>query len=303
MTEQIIYYDRMQQVEKEEKVYGHIFLKILYGEGVFFRLLSSILLPLFARIPLLSHLYGAYQKSTLSQHKVKPFIHSFGVDTSEFLDPVDSYASFNAFFIRRLKMECRPLVSDSNSAALPADARYLVFPNIEQADGFWVKGKKFSLQELLQNEALAKRYAKGAMVIARLCPVDYHRFHFPCQCIPGAPKLINGPLFSVNPMALKRNIAYLTENKRMITELQTVPFGQVLYLEVGATYVGSIEQTYTPEATYAKGEEKGYFAFGGSCLILLFEPGRIVFDQDLIDHSARKMEVRALLGQSMGRSL
>jgi len=304
MTEQIIYYDRMTQVEEEEKVYGHFFLKILYGEGIFFRLLSFIVLPLIARIPLLSHLYGLYQKSTLSRHKVKPFIRCFGVDTSEFLDPVDSYASFNAFFIRRLKAECRPMASGSDVAVLPADARYLVFPNIEQADGFWVKGKKFSLAELLQSEELAARYAQGAMVIARLCPVDYHRFHFPCECTPGRPKLINGPLFSVNPMALRRNIAYLSENKRVLTELKTSQFGRVLYLEVGATYVGSIEQTYAaPGMMCAKGDEKGYFAFGGSCLILLFEPGKIVLDPDLIAHSARKREVRGLLGQSMGRAV
>ncbi|MBS0604886.1 MAG: phosphatidylserine decarboxylase [Verrucomicrobia bacterium] len=299
----IFYYDRLSKKEEKEKVYGHFFLKILYGNGILSRFFSLFLLPIFSKIPFLSRLYGAYQKSPISKHKVKPFIRSFEVDASEFLDPVDSFASFNDFFIRRLKPESRPMVSGNDVAALPADARYLVFPNIEKADGFWVKGKKFSLKELLQSEELAARYAQGAMVMARLCPVDYHRFHFPFQCTPGKAKLINGPLFSVNPMALKRNIEFLSENKRMMTELETRNFGKAIYLEVGATYVGCIEQTYTPGEPYAKGEEKGYFAFGGSCLILLFEPGRIEFDQDLIEHSSRKMEVRGLLGQSLGRAL
>lgn len=299
----IFYVDRLTKRVEKERVYGHFFLKILYGESLLARLPSFFLLPIFARIHLLSHLYGAFQKNRLSRRKVKPFIRAFGIDPKEFLDSVDSFASFNDFFIRRLKSECRPMAQGSNVAVLPADARYLVFPDIEKADGFWVKGKKFSLQQLLLNKRLSEQYQQGAMVIARLCPIDYHRFHFPCECVPGAARLINGPLFSVNPMALKRNIEILSENKRMITELETKNFGKVLYIEVGATYVGTIKQTYVADKHCAKGEEKGFFEFGGSCLILLFEPGKIVFDQDLIDISFRKMEVRGQLGQSLGRAL
>ena len=140
-------------------------------------------------------------------------------------------------------------------------------------------------------------------MIARLCPTDYHRFHFSFNCIPDAPRLINGPLYSVNPIALKRNIQILSENKRVITVLNTKNFGSVLSVEVGATYVGSINQTFAPREHYAKGDEKGYFSFGGSTLVLLFEPGRIQFDQDLIDASKRKIEVRGLFGQSLGRAL
>ena len=298
---EIIYYDRVTKKEEREKVYGLYFLELLYGKGIFSRCFSFFLRPFFAKVPLLSHLYGCLQKSRASRVKVRPFIQKFEVDASEFLEPVDSFNSFNDFFIRKLKPECRPIAPGKDVAILPADARYLVFPNIEKADGFWVKGKKFSLRELLQDDTLAARYATGAMAMARLCPVDYHRFHFPCDGNAGKPRLINGPLYSVNPIALRRNIEYLSQNKRMITELETANFGRVLYIEVGATYVGSIHQTYTPGAACTKGEEKGYFAFGGSCLLILFEPNKIVFDQDLIDFSAKKMEVRGFLGQSLGR--
>ena len=300
---EITFLDRKTRREEKEKVYGQFFIEMLYGDGFLPRFFSFLFLPLFARIPFLSKLYGSFQKSAMSRFKVKPFIRAYQIDASEFLDPVDSFASFNDFFIRRLKPECRPIENGDDVAVLPADARYLVFQNIEKADGFWVKGKKFSLKELLQDEDLAARYASGAMLMARLCPVDYHRFHFPCQCTPGEAKLINGPLYSVNPMALKRNIEILSENRRMITALESQTFGTVQYIEVGATYVGSIHQTFAAGKSYAKGDEKGYFSFGGSCLILLFEPGRIVFDQDLIDASMKKMEVRGQLGQSLGRAL
>lgn len=299
MTE-IRYCDRKTGKEETEKVYGQFFLELLYGRCLFFRFLSFFLLPLVAKVPFLSRLYGGFQKSRWSRFKVQPFIRDFHVDAAEFLDPVESFSSFNDFFIRRLKPGSRPIAADAHVAVLPADARYLVFPRVDSAEGIWVKGQHFSLTTLLQSSELSQRYAEGAMVIARLCPVDYHRFHFPCDCLPSEAKGVNGPLYSVNPMALKRNIAILSENKRMITQLHTERFGLVLYIEVGATYVGSIHQTYRPHHYQAKGSEKGYFSFGGSCLILLFEPNRIIFDSDLIDVSARKMEMKGLLGQSLG---
>jgi phosphatidylserine decarboxylase len=301
MTE-IVYFDRVTKRRKKEDVYGYFFLKLLYGDGVLYRFFSSVFMPLFTKCPLFSRLYGALQRSRWSRFKIKPFIQTFKVDVSEFVDSVDSFASFNDFFIRRLKKECRPMAEGTGIAVMPADARYLVFPNIAEADGFWIKGKKFSLSELLHNEDLAKRYAAGAMVIARLCPVDYHRFHFPCQCTPGSAQLIHGPLYSVNPMALKRNIGFLSENKRMVTLLETQRFGRVLYIEVGATYVGTIVQTCVPGKPHAKGDEKGYFSFGGSCLLLLFEPKTILFEQDLLENSRQKIEVRGLLGQPLGRA-
>lgn len=301
MTE-IIIVNRKTKKEEKEKVYGQFFIEMLYGDGFLSRVFSFFLLPIFTRIPFLSRLYGHFQKSSISKFKVKPFIQAYHIDASEFLKPVDTFTSFNDFFIRHLKPECRPMEGGGEVAVLPADGRFLIFQNIEKADGFWVKGKKFRLKDLLQDEELAAKYTRGAMVIARLCPVDYHRFHFPCQCIPSEARLINGPLFSVNPMALKRNIEILCENKRMITSLKSPQFGDVQYIEIGATYVGSIQQTYMPGQTYEKGAEKGYFSFGGSCLILLFEPDRITFDQDLIETSMRKIEVRGWLGLSLGKA-
>ncbi len=299
----IFYIDRTSKKEEKEAVYGQFFLKILYGNHWYERLISFFVLPFYSRCSLISKLYGYIQKTSLSKKKIIPFIRKFGMDTSEFLESPLSFASFNDFFTRRLKPGVRPLANGNDVAVLPADARYLVYPNIAASEGFLVKGKKFSLEKLLEDYSLAKKYREGSMVLARLCPTDYHRFHFICNCVPGVPKLINGPLYSVNPMALIRNIEIFSENKRVITELRTKNFGDVLYIDVGATHVGSIHQTFIPEEHYAKGDEKGYFSFGGSSLILLFEPGKIEFDQDLLDASNRRLEMRALMGQSLGRSL
>ncbi|MGE4169074.1 MAG: phosphatidylserine decarboxylase [Candidatus Babeliales bacterium] len=152
------------------------------------------------------------------------------------------------------------------------------------------------------NASLAQEFQGGSMVLARLCPSDYHRFHFPCDCLPGPTKLINGWLYSVNPLAVKRNIHSLTQNKRTLCELRTPLFGRVLYMEIGATNVGSIQETYTPNQWQTKGAEKGYFEFGGSALILLFAKNTIQFDSDLLAATENKLEIRCLLGQSMGKS-
>lgn len=295
--------DRVTRKEEEEHVYGKPFVNLLYGQGPLASALSFFLLPLIARCKLFSDLYGWMQRLPVSRKKIRPFIEAYHIDASEFLDRVDSFRSFNDFFIRHLKPECRPQASGKDVATLPADARYLAFENLAAVDGIVVKGKKFSLETLLQDARLVEKYREGSLVIARLCPTDYHRFHFPCSGVPGQSKLINGPLFSVNPLALRQNIEILAENKRMLTEIKTKHFGTLLFIEVGATNVGSIVQTYQPHEMCAKGDEKGYFSFGGSTLLLLFEPGRIALDQDLLDASRRFIEVRGLVGQSLGRSL
>lgn len=300
---EIHYIDRKTKKEEVEKVYGGKALDTFYGTGLLSRFFSWTVLPLLAKWSFCSKFYGYLQKTPSSKGKVGPFIEAFGVDTSEFLEEPSSFSSFNDFFIRKLKPECRPIASGHDIAVLPADGRYLVFQNIQKSDGFLIKGHKFCLEELLKSKDLAEKYSQGSMVIARLCPTDYHRFHFPCNCRPDEAHLINGPLYSVNPVAIKRNIHILSENKRMITTLETKNFGNVLFIEVGATSVGTIHQTYTPGEHYSKGDEKGYFSFGGSCLILLFEPSRIEFDQDLVEASLRGIEVRALFGQSLGRAL
>ena len=185
-------------------------------------------------------------------------------------------------------------------AVLPADGRHLVFPDIDTAEGFYVKGAKFTVRELLDDEELATRFAGGAMVISRLCPVDYHRFHFPVAGTPRESRLVQGWLYSVSPIALRRRIRYLVENKREVTVVEGSPCGPVAMIEVGATNVGSIRQSFVPGRAVAKGEEKGLFAFGGSCVITLFPRGSIRFDDDLVAQSREQRETYARMGERLG---
>lgn len=293
----IYFIDRTTGKKEQEIVYGEKALNFLYGKGL------SPLAHLLARIPFFSAFFGYLKRRPASVKQIAPFIKTFKMDPSEFLDDPSSFTSFNDFFIRKLKPSARPIAPGKNVAVIPADGRYWFYPRYDQADDIIVKGERFDLATLLDDATLASQYAQGAMVIARLCPTDYHRFHFPCDCIPGKTRLINGWLYSVNPLAIKKDIEIFTQNKRTLCELQTEQFGKVLFLEIGATCVGAIHQTYTPNKFYPKGAEKGYFSFGASSLILLFPPNSIQFDQDLLNATHQHLEIKCLMGQPMGKAV
>ncbi|HWZ95357.1 MAG TPA: archaetidylserine decarboxylase [Opitutaceae bacterium] len=297
-AEPIQFYDRHHQKIETEKIYGEPWLRFTYENPV-----GRLFLGLFVRRAIFSRLYGWRMNRRASAQKVLPFIVRYNLDVDEFAKSALAYRTFNEFFFRALKPGTRPIAPGDNVAVLPADGRHLVFPNVDASNGFYVKGENFSLAELLGDAEQAKSFAGGAMIISRLAPVDYHRFHFPCAGTPGRARLINGCLYSVNPVALRRNVRYLVQNKRYVTLLESPGFGPVAMIEVGATAVGSVTQTHVPGRAVAKGEEKGLFKFGGSCVITLFQAGRIAFDGDLVEQSAQQVETYAHMGDRLGEGL
>lgn len=298
MRQEIPIIDRISGEKLVEKIPCHSSLEFLYSKG----LLSKFSRSALCKTPLFSALFGALQKTSLSKKKIIHFIEKYEIDTSEFADPVESFRCFNDFFTRKLKVSSRPINPEEKVAICPADGRYFAFQNLGEADGIFVKGQKFLLSKLLQSDALAQEYGDASLVMVRLAPVDYHRFHFPCACIPEKARLINGPLYSVNPIALRQSISILHENKRYITPLSSEQFGTVICIEVGATNVGTVIQTFNPGKEYVKGEEKGYFSFGGSCILLLFSKGSLKVDQDLIDNTQDSIETICQMGQSIGKN-
>lgn len=294
-AEPIRYYDRYSRSLKTERIYGERWLRFAYENPV-----GRFFVWLLVRRAIFSRWYGWKMNKRISGNEVLPFIIKYDLDVDEFAKSAFDYRTFNEFFFRALKPAARPIAPAGNAAVFPADGRHLAFPNVDTAEGFYVKGMKFTLAELLGDAALAEKFAGGAMLVSRLCPVDYHRFHFPVAGTPGEARLIQGWLYSVSPVALRRNIRYLAENKRMITLIESPEFGTVAFLEVGATNVGSIRQGYVPGRVVKKGDEKGLFAFGGSCVITLFQQGRIRFDADIVEQSAQFIETYAKMGDRLG---
>jgi phosphatidylserine decarboxylase len=295
-VEAIRYYNRHTASLETEPVYGEGFLRWSYGNP-----LGKIALHAFVKRPFFSKWYGRRMSTPASAARVLPFIEKYRLDPADFAAAPQSYRSFNEFFYRTLKPEARPIDADPASVVFPADGRHLGFQRASEIMGVFVKGQKFDLARLLGDADLAIRYAAGSLVLSRLCPLDYHRFHFPAAGTPTATRSIDGPLFSVNPIALRQKLAYLWTNKRTLTALKTERFGTILSLEIGATCVGTIAQTYQPGVATAKGGEKGYFAFGGSSTITIFEPGVIELEADLTSYSAQSIELYAQIGSRMGR--
>jgi phosphatidylserine decarboxylase len=285
----IRYFNRHSGQIESEDIFGEVWLRRAYET-----LPGRILLQLLVKRAAFSRFYGQRMSRPASRDRIAPFIEDFGLNPAEFAAPVESFASFNDFFSRKLKPGARPIAG--TPVVFPADGRHLGFAKASSIDAVFVKGQSFDLPALLDSADLAARHADGPLVLSRLCPVDYHRYHFPADGTPGPAKLLNGPLYSVSPVALRRNLSYLWQNKRVLTRFATESLGTILIIEVGATNVGSIRQTYTPHQPVSKGAEKGYFEFGGSSTITLFEPGTVQLADDLLEHSARQTELYAQMG-------
>ncbi len=240
-----------------------------------------------------------YVNSILSRPLIKPFIKKNNVDSKEFLLPVEEYKTFNQFFIRKLNPEARIIDFRENIIISPVDGALFIIPNISQADTFFVKSKSFTLESFLQNKELANYYENGTMLIFRLAPRDYHWFHFPTDCIPSEALIIPGIFDSVNPIVYKSGKQPLITNKRHLILLETESFASIAMIPVGALFVGTIVETYKPNIHFNKSTEAGYFTFGGSTVVLLFQQNTIKIPQILIDASLQGIETPVKMGEAI----
>ncbi len=298
---EIKYFNREKEVVETEKVYGAEAVQWLYNSTS-----GKILTQLLVKRPL-SKIYGAMQSSGFTKKKVKPFIHDFNINMDEFLPEEgrteDSpYSSFNQFFIRRFKEGKRPFVQGEEFPAF-SEARYFGYDSLTDDETIPVKGKYLTAKALLANEKWASYFEEGPCLLARLCPVDYHRFHFPDdgEILDFYP--VDGALHSVNPLALKKVPEIFSINERAVTILETENFGKLAYVEVGAICVGKIVQSREMKGSFKRGEEKGYFLFGGSTVIVLGEKGKWKPDDLILENTKKGMEVYQKLGSRLGPKL
>ena len=287
----IKYVDRESGQVRTEKVYGEQWLNWLYHNPVGEATLWAI-----AKRKIVSSVYGDMMEKPSSSDKIQPFIEEYGVDIS--IAQEQNFNSFNEFFIRKLKPQARPIIQDSLAVASPADGKVLAYENINNSD-FYIKGVRFNVESFLNNSELAKKYTDGSMIVFRLAPPDYHRYHFPVSGkVPEANTKIDGDYYSVNPLALREKAEIFWLNKREYGVIESPVFGNVVMVEVGATMVGSMLQSYSG-TSIKKGDEKGYFKFGGSTVVLLFEKDKIKIDQDLLRNTSNSLETTIKMGEQI----
>jgi phosphatidylserine decarboxylase len=289
------YRDRRTGRIVAEQVPGERALRWLYGTSLgraFFRLALDG--------PLCSSLYGWWQKGRWTRRKIYSFVEQYRIDQGEFELPLDQYRTFNDFFTRRLRNGARPFAPDPYLLCCPADGKVLVYPCLEHNTRLPVKSCAISPASLLAGSGDPALYQGGAALVVRLAPYDYHRFHFPDAGRAGPARQVAGHYHSVNPLALARVPEVFHLNKRAVTCLDAAHFGPLAYVEIGALNVASIVQTYAP-GPVERGQEKGFFQFGGSTLVLLFAPGMVRFDDDLLADSAQGLEVHVRTGERIGQ--
>ena len=292
--EPILLYNRKTGSLEEESVFEKDVMEFLYGSRSGFFITELLFKYRWA-----SELYARLQRGPGSKSKIRKFVESHGVNLDELERPVDSFNSFNEFFIRRLKPSARPIDRDPASLISIADCRLSAYPIREDAV-YPVKARQFTVAQLVGDGEVAAGYAGGVCLIFRLAPVDYHRFGYVDDCEQSPVEVINGFYRSVHPLSLRRMKAVFTENRREYCALKTANFGEVIHIDVGATGVGRIVQRHPGGGRFARGEEKGYFEFGGSTVILLLKPGAAKIDDDIAEYSDQGIETIVRYGEKIG---
>ncbi len=237
-----------------------------------------------------------YMNSRFSRKRIQPFIKQHRISMGEYIVPTGGYTSFNDFFTRKLKPGARPIDRNPEHIVAPVDGNLCVIPHLETDTIFYIKQQSFNLEHFLKDADLARSFADGVMMIFRLAPQDYHRIHFPLDCTPQQPRVINGLLESVNPAALGHEANQLLNNERHLIMLETATHGRIAMIPVGAMMIGSIVSTYTPGKSYRKGDECGYFAFGGSTVVLLFSCASIHPIAHFVERSLQGLETTVKMG-------
>lgn len=253
-----------------------------------------ILKPLTSRV--LSKLAGRFLDSGLSKFLVSGFINSNDLDTSEF-EKTD-FNSFNDCFSRRLKSGARVVDYDTDSMIAPCDGLLTAIP-ITGDTVFSVKQSSYSIETLLRDRKLSKRYENGYALVYRLCVNHYHRYCYVDSGRKSRNRFIRGVLHTVRPVALETRPVFI-ENCREYTCIKTPSFGIVTQMEVGAMLVGKINNFQPGKGSVRRGEEKGTFLYGGSTIIVLVEPGKLCIDDHILEASKYGREYPVLYGQRIG---
>ena len=289
------YYNRKTKCLEEEKVAGGKCIDWIYSSPIGMNVLEMIIKKRW-----LSALAGRYSNSSLSKKRIESFINKFQIDMKEYQGNPKEYKSFNEFFSRKIKEGARKIDLAPSILISCGDGRALAYDKISSQQEIPIKGMSCTLGQILQEEELASEYQAASCFVLRLSPTDYHRFHFVDSGVCEDTRHIWGSFYSVNPKALKSIQDVFCRNEREVSIFHSDHFGKIIYVEVGATFVGSIYQTFSKDQRVNKGEEKGYFCFGGSTVILFFQENRVQFDEDLIQQTQKGIETKVMMGEQIG---
>ncbi|KAI0363383.1 hypothetical protein BV20DRAFT_975737 [Pilatotrama ljubarskyi] len=261
----------------------------------------------------LSERQGKIYDSPESVKSIPSFVQTYSIGLDELEEPdMTKYKTFNEFFYRKLKPGVRPVrnAADPSGFCSAADSRLTVYPTLDIAKQLWIKGNNFTVPNLLgvaPDSDKANTFKDASVAVFRLAPQDYHRFHSPIDGVVGDINEISGEYYTVNPQAVNEpGFDVFTANKRAVLYMTHAQSNMpVAFVAIGAMLVGSIHWTGGAQkgTNVKRGDELGYFAYGGSTVVVLFPKGLIEFDEDLVKNSAVPIETLVKVGDSLGKSL
>lgn len=264
-------------------------LAALYGRAAGRLLLKPLTRPGFSRC------MGKLLSTRLSRVLIRPFIEKNHIEMSQF-EP-GPFASYNDFFSRRIRPGARPIDGEPGHLISPCDSKLTVLP-ITPDSRFTLKHTEYTISSLLRDDSLAQAYSGGYCLIFRLTVDDYHRYCYPVDGEKSGQTVIPGVLHTVNPLANDR-IPIYKENTREYCLLHSDTFGDLVMMEVGALMVGKIVNHHGAARVF-RGQEKGYFQFGGSTIVLLVKAGMALIDRDILANSQNGVETIVRMGERIG---
>jgi phosphatidylserine decarboxylase precursor len=253
---------------------------------------ASSLTPLSQWIREFARDWGAYLDTAESATHVDSFRTNPAFHWDEYIAPPSGFKTFNQFFARHARPGMRPIAAIGNPSVVvsPADAVFIgswrvatdstIHVEVPKVD---IKGMQWSVKTLLADSAFAGRFDGGLFMHSALRTFDYHRFHAPLAGTVVESKLIAGQAWldveaipaivdghSVNVLHAIEGTGYQFVQKRGLIVIDS-PYGLVACLPVGMGHVSSVVLTAGVGANLHKGEELGYFQFGGSDFVMVFE--------------------------------
>lgn len=259
------------------------FLKFLYST-VLGRCVLKVLI-----CPSVSKLVGVLLNTPISKPLIKRYVKKYDIDLGD-----RKFKSFNDFFKRENAIE--KMSKNSKEFISTAESRITCY-DIDEELIIDVKKSKYSVEELIQDKELAKKYLDGLCIIYRLIPSDYHRYIFADSGKQEKLKYIKGKLHTVSPISHDKYKVF-SENSREISVLQTENFGDIIQIEVGALCVGKIMNHDISE--FERYDEKGYFEFGGSTIIQLIEKDKVILNEQIRKNTLNNIETKVVIGDVIG---
>lgn len=241
-----------------------------------------------------SSIAGRILDSSLSRIMINPFVSIAKIELNDYEDR--EFVSYNDFFTRKMKDEKRIFSSEEKDLCSPCDGKLSVY-KITNSSRFNIKNAEYSVESLLKNKNLANEFDKGYLAIFRLSVDNYHRYSYIDSGYKTENIRISGKFYSVDP-AVTDSLKVYKENEREYTIINTTNFGKIIHMEVGATLVGKIVNHHDV-ANVKRGQEKGYFEFGGSTIMIFFKENKVEFCKKYIDS---EYEHEVYMGDIIGRT-